>query len=146
MMRLKGSPYLGMDCDRGDVSAVREPKICELTKPRDHQRRPHMVLDLLKLKCAPCQAEKEKTAFTGDGDGRMSSIISGEVFRFRVCWAWHSRGCAPDILVLPCRCSSLDVSVVGATFLQPCRFKSGFTNQAYSNGNSHSWDHHECTV
>lgn len=144
--RLKGSPYQGCVV-LGEMSLLSgEREICELIRLRDDQRQQNMVPDLLKLKCAPFQAEKEKTAFTGDGDGWMSSIISGGGVRFLACWAWHSTGCALDILFLPRRCPPLDVPVMGASFLRPCRFRSGFTDQTYSNGDSHSWDHDECTV
>ncbi|MEO7860336.1 MAG: hypothetical protein ABIU05_07805, partial [Nitrospirales bacterium] len=49
-----------------------ERNIYELIRPRYDQRQQKMVPDLAKLKCAPCQAEKVKTAFTGDGDGSRS--------------------------------------------------------------------------
>jgi len=144
--RLKDSPYLGCHVLWEMSGLSNERAVCGLKRRRDDQRQQDMVPDLLKLKCAPCQAEKEKTAFTGDGDGWMSSIISEGFFRFLTCWVWHSTGCALDILVPPRRCPPLDVPVMGASFLRPCRFRSGFTDQTYSNGDSHSWDHDECAV
>src|SRR5690606_23762012 len=98
-----------------------------------YQSQQNMVPDLMKFKCSPCQAEKEKTAFTGDGDGWMSRIISRGFFRFRICQAWYSTECPFDILVFPHRWPTLGVPVLWASFFRPCRFRIESTNQTCSN-------------
>ena len=60
-------------------------KFFELVRLGTIRANKNIVPDLMEFKCSPCQAEKEKTAFTGDGDGWMSSIISRGFFRFLIC-------------------------------------------------------------
>lgn len=123
-----------------------ERNIYELIRPRDDQRQQKMVPDLAKLKCAPCQAEKVKTAFTGDGDGWRSNIISGWVGRFLDCWACSSTGRVLDLLVIPRRRPSLHIPVIGSSLLQPCGFRIRLADPVCSKVGSHPWDHDECTI
>lgn len=123
-----------------------ERNIYELIRLRDDQRQQKMVPDLATLKCAPCQAEKVKTAFTGDGDGSRSNIISGWVGRFLDCWACSSTGRVLDLLVIPRRRPSFHIPVIGSSLLQPCGFRNRLADSVCSKVVSHPWDHHECTI
>lgn len=144
--RLKSSLYLGCVVLSEMSRLSNERAVCGLKRLRDDQKQENMVPDIPKLKCAPCQTEKEKTAFSGDDNGWMSGIVSRVLFRFLACRAGRSTKCALDILALHRRPPPLDISVMGASFLEPCRFRSGFTDSAYSKDDSHSRDHDECTV
>ena len=120
---MKASPY--QECVvMGEVFLLSgERKVRELTRLMDDQRQQDFVPDLLKLKCAPCQAEKEKTAITGDVDGCMSGIVSGRFFPFLAFWVWPSTGRVLDILAIPRRRPPLGIPVIGASFLKPFRFR-----------------------
>lgn len=121
--KLKASPY--QECVvMGEIFLwFFERKFRDLRRLKDDQRQQDFVPDLLKLKCAPCQAEKEKTAFTGDVDGWISGMVSRRLFRFFACWAWPSTRRVFDILAIPRRRHPLDIPVMGVSHLQPCRFR-----------------------
>lgn len=146
LTRLKASPYLGCVVWGRCLCFPVEREVCGLIHLRDDQRQQDMVPELMKLKCAPCQAEEEKTAFMRDGDGWMSDIVSRVLFRLLARRAGRSTRRGLDILALHRKCSPFDISIMGACFLEPCRFRSGFTDSAYSKDDSHSRDHDKCPI